>query len=70
MYRVAFKLEKEAALICPKIEPTRTVLYRSAISLALQIQCPDIAKSMANDILADNPHPEIADEIRELMKGV
>jgi hypothetical protein len=67
----ALELEKEAASLCPEdLEPTRSVLYRSAASLALQCKRIRDAEQLIATALAGNPHEEIANELRELMEQV
>jgi hypothetical protein len=67
----AFALEKEAASMCGMdLEPSRSVLYRSAASLALQCKQLREAEQMIAAGLAGNPHEDIADELRDLMEQV
>jgi hypothetical protein len=67
----AFSLEKKAALLCADhLEPTRSVLYRSAASLAFQCGRLRDAEQLVAAGLAGNPPEEIANELRELMKQV
>lgn len=68
-YRYAFRDESRAAeLVAPylDLEPTRSVLHRSAASLAMQCGEPAEAASLIEVGLAGNPPAEIADELREL----
>lgn len=72
LYR-AFELEKEAAETYRydfSAEPTRSVLYRSAASLA--IDCNELreAERLLATGLQGDPPEEIADEIRKLMDQV
>ena len=67
--RRAFLLEKRAAILCSQFEdyePTRSVLLRSAASLA--IDCGDFheAESLITLGLAGHPPEEVAGELREL----
>lgn len=70
--REAYKLEREVAyeLANTKIEPSRSVIHRSAASLA--IDCGEIreAEKLIATALAGNPPDEIASELRELMMQV
>jgi len=69
----AFQHEREAACLVKdqvELEPTRSVLYRSAGSLALE--CSDFreAERLIASGLAGNPPEEIAEELRELLEQV
>src|ERR1700676_5233315 len=67
----AFILEKKAALLCAdNLEPTRSVLYRSAASLAYQCGRLRDAEQLVAAGLAGNPPEEIANELRDLMEQV
>ncbi len=55
------KLESEG-----RIEPTYSVLHRSAGTLALDCNQPQKAREIVTKALSQNPHPEIAEELREL----
>jgi hypothetical protein len=73
LYRKAFLLEKEAALSLLSQfdkEPTRSVLFRSAASLAYK--CDEFleAEKMASQGLAGNPPAEIAEELRNLFEDI
>lgn len=52
------------------IEPTYSVLHRSAGWLALDCRNPRLAEQLASKALAGNPQEKIADELRELMEQV
>ena len=54
------------ALVEP-VEPTYSVLHRSAASMALNCRRFRQAEQIAAKALAQNPHPEIAEELRDLM---
>ena len=56
------KLEAEG-----RIEPTYSVLHRSAGTLALDCNQPRKAEQIATKALAQDPPQEIADELRELL---
>ncbi|MCX6366940.1 MAG: hypothetical protein NTX57_09545 [Armatimonadetes bacterium] len=66
----AFLLEKEAAMrVMPEqenSEPSRSVLYRSAASLALECDKVRDAERLIAIALSGNPPEEIAEELRDL----
>jgi hypothetical protein len=65
----AFKYEREAAILLLNeydIEPTRSVLFRSAACLALDFEDYREAERMIAFGLSGNPPPEILEELREL----
>ncbi len=69
----AFELEKKAALSLLyeyDVEPTRSVLFRSAASFALECQFYSEAKDLIFLGLGGKPPREIADELRELLEMV
>lgn len=73
LLRKAFEKEREAARLMVDDhdkEPTRSVLHRSAASLA--IDCGDIreAERLISLALAGNPPDEIASELRDLLEQV
>lgn len=73
LYHKAFLLEKEAALSLLMQfdkEPTRSVLFRSAASLAYECGELHEAEKMASQGLAGNPPLEIAEELRNLFEDV
>ncbi len=49
-------------------EPTWAVLHRSAGWLAFNSNQPRLAEKLACKALAGDPHPEIAEELRELLE--
>lgn len=59
------KLEAEG-----RTEPTYSVLHRSAGTLALDCNKPERAREIVNKALASGPHPEIADELHELLHRI
>lgn len=71
-FEKAFKLEKEAALLTRdnSAEPSRSVLFRSAASLAINFGDYREAEKMINLALAGDPPDEIADELRDLYEQV
>jgi hypothetical protein len=67
--RQAFEQETQAAALIASTldaEPTRSVLYRSAASLA--IECGELraAERLIATALSGNPPPEIAEELKDL----
>ena len=71
LYRRAFKLEKSVAesfLRRRRYEPTRSILFRSAASLALLVGEKDEAVKLIAAGLDGNPPAEIAAELRELLQ--
>ena len=68
-------LEYELAAIAQlevegRIEPTNSVLHRSAATLALDCNQPRKAEQIATKALAQDPPQEIADELRELLHRI
>jgi hypothetical protein len=73
LLRKGFEKEKEAATLIAShtsLEPTRSVLFRSAASLALE--CDEIreAEILISTALSGSPPEEIADELRDLLEQV
>lgn len=73
LLRKAFEKEREAANMMISDydkEPTRSVLYRSAASLA--IDCGEVreAERLISSALVGNPPDEIASELRDLLEQV
>ena len=71
--RQAFKNEAQAAKLVPNepsSEPTRSVLYRSAASLALDCKKHHEAEQLIVAGLAGHPPEEIAEELREMLEKV
>jgi hypothetical protein len=67
--RQAFEQETQAANLIASVldaEPTRSVLHRSAASLA--IECGELraAERLIATALSGNPPPEIAEELKDL----
>jgi len=72
-FEAAFQLEKEAALLLLgdyEAEPTRSILFRSAASLAMNAGDFREAEKMIANGLAGNPPLEIAEELRDLYEQV
>ncbi|OQX26499.1 MAG: hypothetical protein BWK80_10180 [Desulfobacteraceae bacterium IS3] len=73
LFREAFENEAEAARAVPDLpssEPTRSVLYRSAASLALDCNEFREAERLIGAGLAGFPPEEIAEELRVLYEKV
>jgi hypothetical protein len=67
----AFEMEREAAQVLferVEVEPTRSVLFRSAAVLALESGYPEEAERLAAQGLGGHPPDEIAAELREIME--
>jgi hypothetical protein len=70
LLRSAFEQERSAAnLVADQLdfEPTRSVLHRSAASLAVECCQLREAERLIGRALAGNPPPDIADELRDLL---
>jgi hypothetical protein len=72
-FREAYVHERRAAeMVAPEMgaEPTRSVLHRSAASLA--VQCGELreAERLIAVALSGNPPHEIAEELRDLLQQV
>jgi hypothetical protein len=73
MFREAYLNERMAAeLLRDKLEeePTRSVLYRSAASLALEVREFREAERLVSLALAGDPPEEICDELRDVLEQV
>lgn len=71
--RWAFELERDAAREVEnklEFEPTRSVLHRSAASLALECQEVREAERLIGRALSGSPPDEIAEELRDLLEDV
>ena len=71
--RRAFELERDAARGVERqleYEPTRSVLHRSAASLALECDEMREAERLIASALSGNPPDEIAEELRDLLEDV
>lgn len=71
--RLAYQKERDAACLLERkvgFEPTRSVLYRSAASLAME--CGEIreAERLVASGLQGNPPADIAEELRDLLEDV
>jgi hypothetical protein len=73
LFSAAFDLEREAALdLADDLakEPTRSVLFRSAASLAMNCGRFEEGQAMVKMGLAGNPPHEIAEELREVCEKI
>ncbi len=73
LYAAAFELERQAAELLDTrldLEPTRSVLFRSAASLAVDCGEFRAAERLLARALAGDPPPEIASELRDLFEQV
>ncbi len=71
LFRAAFEKEREAAELLKDrldLEPTRSVLFRSAASLAMD--CRDFAEAdrLLENGLAGRPPADLAEEMRDLRR--
>jgi hypothetical protein len=69
----AFEQERQAAQLSAahlELEPTRSVLHRSAASLALECGALREAERLIAAALSGNPPEEIAEELRDLLEQV
>ncbi len=69
LFRKAFENEAQAARLVPDLpssEPTRSILYRSAASLAIDCSEYREAERLIVAGFAGSPPEEIADELREI----
>src|SRR5215218_2005638 len=73
LFRQAFELERDAAGLLSDdlgFEPTRSVLHRSAASLAIDCRDYRAAERLIATALAGDPPEEIANELRDLLEQV
>src|ERR1700730_14912164 len=69
-FRKAYELEAQAAAAYATrldAEPTRSVLFRSAATLALDCRLLPEAEKLVCTALSGNPPDNIADELRDLL---
>jgi len=69
----AYSFEKEAAnifLLQFDLEPSRSILYRSAATLALDCGETREAEKLISSALMGNPPEDIAEELRDLLETV
>lgn len=73
LFRRAFHLEREAAetvMAHLEAEPTRSVLLRSAASLAMAVHEYREAERLIAAALAGNPPDEVCEELRDLLDKI
>ena len=73
LYEQAFELERQAAMSLldrDDLEPTRSILFRSAAALAKKCYKYQDAEKMIEFGLAGNPPEYVAEELRELLDAV
>jgi hypothetical protein len=73
LLRRAYELEREAASLCSSdlgLEPTRSVLHRSAASLAIDCGEYREAERLIATALSGEPPAEITEELRDLLEQV
>ena len=71
LFEQALDLELKALEeITESVEPTYSILHRSAGWLALDCNQPRLAEQLASKALAGDPHPKIAEELRDLMEQI
>jgi len=72
-FRKAYELEAQAAAAYATrldAEPTRSVLFRSAATLALDCKLLPEAEKLACTALTGNPPEDIAAELRDLLEQI
>jgi hypothetical protein len=72
-FRKAYELEAQAAAAFASrvdAEPTRSVLFRSAATLALDCKLLPEAEKLVCTALAGNPPDDIAEELRDLLEQI
>ena len=71
LYRHALDLELKAIReMTEPVEPTYSILHRSAGWLAIDCSEIRLAEKLASKALAGDPHPSIAEELRDLLEQV
>ncbi len=73
LFRQALASERKAAEAvagAPALEPTRSVLHRSAAALAVECGEHRLAEKLIATALAGEPPDEVAEELRELLEQV
>lgn len=68
LFEQALELELKALdEITEPVEPTYSIMHRSAGWLALDCNKPRLAEQLACKALAGDPYPKIAEELRDLL---
>ena len=71
LFEQALDLELKALdEITEPVEPTYPILHRSAGWLALDCNKPHLAEQLACKALTGDPHPKIAEELRDLLAEI
>lgn len=73
LFKQAFLLEREAAMLLVNrndVEPTRSILFKSAAVLALDCELVREAERLIAYGLAGNPSDELADDLRDLYDDI
>jgi tetratricopeptide (TPR) repeat protein len=73
LYEQAFALEQQAAELLRAdldAEPSRSILFRSAASLAMQCGEYREAERLIATALSGNPPDDVCQELRQLLKGL
>ena len=71
LFEQALDLELKAlGEITEPVEPAYSILHRSAGWLALDCNKPRLAEQLASKALAGDPHPKIAEELRDLLEQI
>lgn len=73
LFNRALELEQQAAFmlkIAPENEPSRSILFRSAASLAYNVRDFEATEKLVAQGLAGYPPPEIAEELRDLFDEI
>ncbi len=71
LFEQALELELKALdEITEPVEPTYSIMHRSAGWLALDCNKPRLAEQLAYKALTGDPHPKIAQELRDLLAEI
>ena len=73
LFERAYKLERDAAFLVPegeRAEPTRSILFRSAASLALQANLHNEAFRLVGEGMSGHPPPHILHDLLELIDEI
>lgn len=73
LFKQAFELEREAAFLVPegeRAEPTRSILFRSAASLALQANLHNEAFRLVGEGMSGHPPPHILHDLLQLIDEI
>jgi len=72
LFRASLRLELQAVELIDNspCEPSYSILHRSAATLALDCNEPRLAEKLIGKALAQEPPPEVAEELRDLLEQV